>query len=145
MQTCKECAVEKPITAYEWQKNRPNPRKVCKKCRESHRDREKENIRHRAYQKERRLKYPDLVREIWERCNYGVAKSDFEYQECWICGSTKRLCIDHDHNTGEARGLLCTKCNFALGHFEDDLHRLSKAIEYLKDGPHFQLSRTKYA
>ena len=34
------------------------------------------------------------------------------YTECQHCGSDKNLCVDHDHDTGELRGILCQKCNF---------------------------------
>lgn len=47
-------------------------------------------------------------------------------------GLTKRLFVDHCHATNKIRGLLCQKCNFALGLFEDNLSSLSNAIEYLK-------------
>lgn len=45
------------------------------------------------------------------------------------------LNIDHCHRTGKVRGLLCTKCNFALGHFKDDLSILRRAISYLEKPP----------
>lgn len=38
-------------------------------------------------------------------------------ETCWICGAapkTRRLHIDHDHKTGDTRGLLCYRCNNAL-------------------------------
>lgn len=39
--------------------------------------------------------------------------------------------IDHDHNTGSFRGLLCNSCNVALGHFKDSVENLQRAIIYL--------------
>lgn len=63
---------------------------------------------------------------------------------CWICclpetqQSNKKslylnaLSVDHDHQTGMIRGLLCSKCNFGIGHLNDDLENLAKAIDYLK-------------
>ena len=54
---------------------------------------------------------------------------------CLICeGDNKgwHLAIDHDHNTGKVRGLLCNTCNRALGLFGENCVRLKKAIEYLK-------------
>ncbi len=39
---------------------------------------------------------------------------------------------DHDHETGEVRGLLCNRCNAGLGMFEDSLEGLQRAVVYLK-------------
>ncbi|MCJ8163147.1 endonuclease domain-containing protein [Acinetobacter zhairhuonensis] len=85
--------------------------------------------------KERRLKEPEVLRQNWERSVYGVAKEDFNYSHCAICGSTKRLSIDHCHTTGDVRGLLCNKCNFGISYFSDDVSLLQKAIEYLSSPP----------
>lgn len=54
--------------------------------------------------------------------------------KCKICNIniTKPTCvIDHDHNTNAVRGLLCRKCNTALGHFNDNINSLLNAIKYL--------------
>lgn len=55
---------------------------------------------------------------------------------CAICGFTPRdgreLVIDHNHGTDEVRGLLCGKCNTALGMFGDDPERIEAAAEYLR-------------
>lgn len=65
-------------------------------------------------------------------------------KRCYICqkpeeevliGKWKYLCIDHDHSTGEIRGLLCNACNVMLSRARDDVRVLSRAIEYLKDPP----------
>jgi hypothetical protein len=45
-------------------------------------------------------------------------------------GATGR-CVDHDHKTGEVRGVLCNHCNRALGLFSDSVGRLQKAMDYL--------------
>ena len=43
--------------------------------------------------------------------------------------------VDHDHATGEVRGLLCSGCNHAIGHAKDDPTRLRQMADYLERGP----------
>ncbi len=55
---------------------------------------------------------------------------------CAICGREPRpdisLHLDHDHESGQLRGILCFRCNNALGDFDDDLTLLRGAIRYLE-------------
>ena len=44
-----------------------------------------------------------------------------------------RLFVDHCHNTGKYRGLLCVTCNTGLGAFKDNVDLMQKAIEYLNE------------
>ena len=52
---------------------------------------------------------------------------------CAICGrKAKTLCVDHDHDTGFVRGLLCFRCNQALGFFGDSIQSLQRAVDYME-------------
>lgn len=83
---------------------------------------------------------PDKVMNAKLIWNYGITLD--EYKEllssqggkCAICQSaplSKNLCVDHNHDTGKVRGLLCDMCNKGLGHFKDNLELLSKAVKYI--------------
>lgn len=59
---------------------------------------------------------------------------------CAICGVERSadgsdLCIDHCHDSADARGLLCRACNIGLGSFRDQPHALRAAIAYLENPP----------
>lgn len=53
--------------------------------------------------------------------------------KCFICETEdwRNLAVDHNHQTGQVRGLLCTKCNTGIGQFQDNIELLLKAVEYL--------------
>ena len=54
---------------------------------------------------------------------------------CAIClgvnKNGKRLSVDHNHETGKVRGLLCQRCNLCIGQFEEDQGTLLRAVDYL--------------
>jgi hypothetical protein len=52
------------------------------------------------------------------------------HRSCY--GKVCRLALDHDHQTGKVRGLLCNNCNRGLGRFKDSIENLGAAIRYLK-------------
>lgn len=76
---------------------------------------------------------------------YGIVDSTYQsiFNDqggvCAICGAAEpgrqtqwiRFHVDHDHETGEVRGILCASCNKGLGHFGDDPDRLISAARYL--------------
>ena len=70
----------------------------------------------------------------WDRY---IEMLDDQGNRCAICGRhreefNKELVVDHDHETGKVRGLLCYGCNNGIGTLQDDPDVLRKAIEYLE-------------
>jgi len=71
-----------------------------------------------------------------------VSISKSQNDKCLICGQpetatyrgeTKILCVDHCHTTGKVRGLLCNRCNKAIGLMEDSKELLQNAVNYLEE------------
>lgn len=127
-------------------------REASQRYRERHPDRVARTLRNQdpKYERERTRKYrekhPHKAREF--RCNrYGLSLSEYEAMlvrqngVCAICrkperetrnGKTVELCIDHDHETGRVRGLLCRRCNAGQGNFNDDPALLRAAADYIE-------------
>jgi len=116
---------------------------------EKYRDKRKEKYNsNKEYFKDNAKKYiknnPNKHRQYQFKSRYGIDYKEWERLnelqngKCKICGivgnDTKRyLMLDHCHTTGKVRGLLCNKCNLALGHFKDSIEIMKKAILYLED------------
>jgi hypothetical protein len=53
-------------------------------------------------------------------------------EKCEICGfADEALCVDHDHETGRIRGVLCRRCNRSIGQLGDTPEHLQRALDYL--------------
>lgn len=78
------------------------------------------------------------ARDYHLKARYGLTSQDIEAMIagqgglCAICREAPAKHLDHDHETGRARGVLCVPCNNGLGLFRDDSARLSRAAEYLE-------------
>ncbi len=86
------------------------------------------------------IENPGAKRRHHLRTSYGITPEEYEDRlanqsgVCAICrqaNGRRRLAVDHDHETGVVRGLLCDKCNWLVGLADDDPQRLTTAIAYL--------------
>lgn len=96
------------------------------------RDRLAKDPHRKAYQFEAMIKHHyGLDAEDWARM--------YESQNrlCLICSEfmsiSFNICVDHDHNTNKVRGMLCRRCNRAIGLFNDRPDLLKCAVKYLED------------
>ena len=116
----------------EWQRKwrADNPEKARQKSRDFY-----------AKRKALGLKYNDN-RKAFLRRKYGLTLE--QYAAMWFAQEGrcvgceqfqegKKLAVDHDHDSGHVRGLLCTDCNRAVGLLKDDADRLRRLADYLKD------------
>ena len=113
---CTKCKVEKPLDAVNFplhNKTKSGFDSWCRACRASYR-----NANCRG-------KFRSVISDE------ALANIKETTKECVICGNEGKLVVDHDHKTGQVRGMLCNHCNRGLGHFRDDPTLLEFAAQYL--------------
>jgi len=97
-------------------------------------------------QRQSARKHPNTRKNGHLRRTYGISIDQYlqlvEEQQgtCAIClvVPNGKLQVDHDHNTGKVRRLLCRECNLGLGKFREDPNLLIKAARYLRE--HVEMS-----
>ena len=141
---CVGCEVEKPVSEF-GSNGRGYYKSRCKPCynfQQAER-REDPEVRKRLRNNwnEASKKYYSTERRRNKTLEaYGLTKDDYNtmYDEqggvCAICRQDLKLVVDHCHETGVVRGLLCNQCNIGLGAFCDNIDRMKTAMLYLK--PH---------
>ncbi len=134
------------------ERQRVASRKYAKKRRE--RDREAHNAKQRAWraahpgygaQKMREFALRNRHKLIGYKlkATYGISIEQYDemllrqHGCCGICGlhqdqQPRRMAVDHNHATKQIRMLLCVKCNFAIGHMNDDHRLAARLYAYLK-------------
>lgn len=137
--TCNKCGGTKPIERFPWAGGRDIHKfrkKSCYDCQA-------------AYFRERRKADPEWAQRRRDDSRKWRLKNIFQIDadqysailqeqggRCAICRrepEDRRLAIDHDHDTKRIRGLLCFRCNRALGLLNDDPAIFFAAATYLKD------------
>ena len=71
------------------------------------------------------ITYPDVLSMIED-----------QHGECPGCGKDlieNKACVDHDHDTGEVRGVLCANCNKAIGQAQENVEVLKNLVKYLEN------------
>jgi len=134
MKTCCGCFTEKSyFFFYKDSKSKDGHSYRCKDCKKQYDTEYKKTDNYKK--KVRKSKWKEAKINI----TYEKYEEMLKEQEgkCGICGTVenqfgKGMCVDHCHETGTIRGLLCTECNLGLGHFKDQTKLLENAKQYLK-------------
>jgi hypothetical protein len=149
--TCSKCHVEKPIEEFVKTKaNRSGYHSWCRECFNAYyRGKKPENAaKQRAWRKANPDKQAAYRRKHHLKVNYGMSPEetlellDRQNGRCAICmkhiefSGRGGAVVDHDHVTGEVRGVLCSRCNSGVGLFEEDCRAMSRAIDYLSHRMH---------
>jgi Autographiviridae endonuclease VII len=138
---CQRCKNAKALSEFHVDNRRKDGLcRICKDCT-------------RAYHKTWVNNNPEKAREKWRRAaksgsrrrslrfRYGIDEQRYtellieQNYKCAIChsdNSGRVLHVDHSHETGIVRGLLCAHCNQALGLFREDITRIAAAIDYVQ-------------
>ena len=132
--TCTKCEVEKELTEFYKSKIGPQGRSSeCKACT---------NARQKANHDPAKNRAKNL------RNRFGMSLEEYDQMlekqngQCRICrtdtpGNKGRFVVDHNHATGEVRGLLCWSCNVGIGHLQDDPSILLSAFNYLSTNGYY--------
>lgn len=132
--TCSKCKKQKSVKCFYKDNRTPSGyRCKCKLC-----CKKAGKIYHATSECKTRNANRNLVKK------YGITQSQYDTilkqqkGKCAICGNKKhpkgrKFAVDHNHDTGEVRGILCGNCNQGIGHLKDDVKLLKRAIKYLTD------------
>lgn len=135
MKRCSKCGETKPLSEFHQRKKSKDGRQaVCKVCTRVY------DVEHRKANYE---SCRAAVRNYNYKSQYGITLSKYDEMleaqggGCASCGKTpekngRRLAVDHDHETGEVRGLLCIHCNNIVGYLESCPELYNLVVRYLR-------------
>jgi len=155
---CTKCFQEKPHSEFWKSRNTKDGFNTkCKDCGREAKRRQKENNpeHYRKKRKEYYHKYEKTIKAKLRQSNYikrwrietlyGITHEEYlgilakQNYACAICegelipGTNKKPHIDHCHETGKVRGVLCKGCNTALGFLGDNIEGVKRALAYLSE------------
>ena len=125
MKRCPDCGETKALDEFPRNKNSKDGRHTyCKPC-------------HNARGRETIQRLHGNSRHYHLKKRYGIGADEFDERVrlqggvCAICGRPDPEHVDHSHETGEVRGILCFNCNGGLGQFRDSIDAVLAAAAYL--------------
>lgn len=101
-------------------------KRVCRTC---------QNVSHRRIRLTKYGLTPEEFDKLWDEQEGKCAGCRVDL----LATTLKQGNVDHFHDTGQVRGILCTKCNLTIGHSDDDPSRLISLAKYLLDSDAFRV------
>lgn len=134
MKRCRTCGQVKPLAEF-------SPKRAsCRACRRDVYQRYYRANRSSVLASQRARGPRPFDRDQWRRHRYGMSVADHQLLlerqggRCAVCCRDLALVVDHDHDSGVVRGLLCQGCNCGIGLLDDDPERCLSAATYLEQG-----------
>ncbi len=141
---CTRCKKEKSYVDFDYKGN--TNRYLKSRCRDCINKIARDSPEKREYMRQYGIINKETLASTRLVRKYGITleqkKKMLSCQDnrCKICNKSlnieydpRDVHVDHNHNNGKVRGILCSKCNTALGAFQENVDILYKAIEYLLD------------
>ena len=162
VKTCKKCGKQKALDEFHRDSaGKDGRRPECTECARAYRrqwyvaNREEAIRRTQQWRTDNRDRYDEYraeyrqrperkrkMRDLYYRRTFGISADEVDALiaaqggACAICGRTPEReaswHVDHDHETGAVRGVLCIDCNHGIGKLGDSIERLQAAIAYLE-------------
>lgn len=139
MPVCNNCFEDLHRTCFSYVKK--DNTGICKECQKLVARERKEAAKAFADGfKDGSLRKPSKVALGRYFIKYGISEQDYgrmfieQDGRCLICGqkdTSKKLCVDHNHLTGDVRGLLCSRCNSMIGFAKENPTTLMNGAIYL--------------
>ena len=138
MKKCPKCQEIKEHECFYIQKSGRYKDKLscwCKNCCKKQASNRWKNDKEKCLEEHRKWVNNNKERVAFHKAKstYGITEEEYKSLKrvCTICGSIKNLRIDHSHQTGKVRGMLCDSCNKGLGFFKDNPMLLDRASNYI--------------
>lgn len=146
--TCPSCLSQLPLSSFNKSNRRDGYQTYCRAChnkmqREKYQADPQAKLKRQMRERKRKSLNPLAKKDAELKRLYGISVETYldilgaQNGVCKICNNDCKtkysLSVDHNHQTGKVRGLLCNRCNRAIGMFEDSPHLLRSAAKYLED------------
>jgi hypothetical protein len=138
MKRCSKCKIEKILSDFYIEKGgkaEGKPTAWCKQCcaEQSKKYYANNKVKSKQAHKEWVENNKERVAFTKAKSSYGISEELYKKikRTCAICFDSKNLVIDHSHQSGRIRGMLCSSCNKGLGFFKDNPMLLSRASDYV--------------